>query len=499
MEVRLFFRLLGVTIILLFSACSLQVKKEADQVSKEYLQNHVQYLASDKLQGRGPGSEGQKLAEKYVDSIFHELSLKALYNDEGGADSYLQKLAIERYSVENNTKLRLVGSDPEKAFILHENHMLFHFGKLENEELSGELVYLGDGIYEPDLGIDDYSNTSVENKWIVMTEEISEERLVMLPEALQLKYEDPHTSSIIRSETASGKGAAGILMTPSAFGVNYWKIRGRFLREYYATGNLKSPYRNSDIPVIFIDSVILKVLKSGNFSGTLEYEKHIKKYKAFYANNVVGMVPGTRKNNKSIVVGAHLDHLGMKEGEIFNGADDNASGVAGILEMARTVSAYPCKCNVIFIAFAGEEIGDMGSNYFINNLSFDKNEIGAMIALDMIGRLDADTEELAVISPNIDSSMLIALIEDCRYEEDRIDWEYMESWPRKHSGDHFPFVLADIPALWLFSGIHPDYHQLTDDSEKIDFSFLHNNTRFALSLLRKLDEKLSDGTGMEGD
>ena len=456
--------------------------------TKEDLLSHVHYLASDKLEGRETGTDGYKLAAIYVDSIFQNANLKKICNEENGFESFFQNVTIEKLIVDKQTKTTLITSEAQDEFILGNNFILFHFGKLKNESLKGEVVFVGDGIYEPDFHIDDFKNKSIKNKWILINENISKESLYKLPQRIQSQYKDIHTSSLIRSEIAVEKGAIGILLLPSEIGNKYWAVREQSFREYYTLPGIKSPYRSSEVPILMIDSTMFKTISSCHSSCELSLEKYLQKDKTINSKNIIGMVNGTQKNNGDIIIiAAHLDHEGKKDGEIYNGADDNASGIAALLEISKVISKNPCQSNIVFAAFTAEEIGALGSYYFINNFSRKNEKIRAMINLDMIGRVDGDANELAIISPNFPKSKLLEIANNAR-EECKIDWNYSENFIRKNSGDHFPFAIKNIPCVMLFSGFHTDYHQTTDDLEKIDFTFLYDKTKFAYRLLKELDE-----------
>lgn len=187
-------------------------------------------------------------------------------------------------------------------------------------------------------------------------------------------------------------------------------------------------------------------------------------------SNVVGMIPGTNRalSAEPIVIGAHYDHLGIDEdtGQIYSGADDNASGVSVMLEVARNMSrAFTPQRPIIFVAFSGEESGLLGSSEFVNNPpgAFAKEDLFAMINLDAVGRLEG--KPLQVFGT------------DSAYE-----WPFMaqgigftigvpSAFPAETiaSGDHVSFLNAGIPAIHLFSGVTLDYHQPTDTADKLDY------------------------------
>lgn len=206
--------------------------------------------------------------------------------------------------------------------------------------------------------------------------------------------------------------------------------------------------------------------------------------------NVIGFIDNKAKT--TVVIGAHYDHLGMGGSgslyrgapEIHNGADDNASGVAVMLNLAATLNGKgaPRKNNYLFIAFSGEEEGLLGSNYFTKNPTIELSEINYMLNLDMVGRLN-DEKVLAVYgvgtSPFFDTVL------------DRNAGELQLS--KKESGvgpsDHTSFYLMDIPVLHFFTGQHEDYHKPSDDVEKLNLEGMNLISEFIFQIINELDQK----------
>jgi len=207
-------------------------------------------------------------------------------------------------------------------------------------------------------------------------------------------------------------------------------------------------------------------------------------------HNVVARIPGTNPEAGWIVIGAHYDHWGWGgEGSLFrskikvvhNGADDNASGVASMLEMARRIAAQPLKHTVVFIAFSGEERGLWGSNDYANRVMGDDHP-DFMINMDMVGRLNAE-RQLAIYgtgtSPVWDSVL------------DSLNLEAGFKIKKEPSGvgpsDHTSFYLQDIPVLHFFTGQHEDYPRPSDDYEKINFTGLAELTDYIEAIVREGD------------
>ncbi|MDX1349792.1 MAG: M20/M25/M40 family metallo-hydrolase, partial [Putridiphycobacter sp.] len=203
--------------------------------------------------------------------------------------------------------------------------------------------------------------------------------------------------------------------------------------------------------------------------------------------NIIGFIDN--KKAKTIVIGAHYDHLGYgaegslsdAKNEIHNGADDNASGVAAMLSLAKKLYGKPLSTNVLFIAFSGEEKGLWGSNYFVKNATINKEDIKYMINMDMVGRLDSN-KRLAIYGIGTSPDFPPVL------EETNV-FGFKNTYDSSGVGpsDHTSFYLEDIPVLHFFTGQHKDYHRPSDDTEFINFAGLAMVTDYIESIILKLD------------
>ncbi|MDT0556303.1 M20/M25/M40 family metallo-hydrolase [Patiriisocius hiemis] len=220
---------------------------------------------------------------------------------------------------------------------------------------------------------------------------------------------------------------------------------------------------------------------------------------AEYTNETLeGMITGTNvigylDNNAehTVVIGAHYDHLGTggegslyrEEGDaIHNGADDNASGVAIMLQLAERLRQLPApKNNYLFIAFSGEEMGLLGSNYFVKNPTVDAKKINYMINLDMVGRLN---EEKTLAAYGVGTS---PIFKQTLFANNTFDLNIAENDSGIGPSDHTSFYLADIPVLFFFTGQHSDYHKPTDDTEKLNFDGMETITSYIESIVKDLD------------
>jgi len=211
--------------------------------------------------------------------------------------------------------------------------------------------------------------------------------------------------------------------------------------------------------------------------------------------NVVAIVEGTDPKLKSeyITVGAHLDHVGPRGGKVCNGADDNASGSVGVIEVAEAIAMSPPKRSVIFILYAGEEMGLQGSRYFLENPPVPIDKIVANINLDMIGRtgngLDAETKEhflrySSKVSPKFKD--FVKKVNRKTIKQPLIYAEDGTSPGGVGGSDHMSFLRKDIPAIMFFSGVHKDLHQPGDDPEKIEYDKMQKISQLVFELAYEL-------------
>jgi hypothetical protein len=203
--------------------------------------------------------------------------------------------------------------------------------------------------------------------------------------------------------------------------------------------------------------------------------------------NMIGYI--NNKAKTTVVIGAHYDHLGMggegslfREGEaIHNGADDNASGVAVLLDLADRLSSTNKSNNYLFIAFSGEEMGLLGSNFFVKNPTIDTKQVSYMINMDMVGRLN---DENTVAVHGVGTSPVFKQVLFANNEGLTIAEHESGIGP----SDHTSFYLADIPVLHFFTGQHSDYHKPSDDAEKLNYDGMQKVSDYIFRIITDLDD-----------
>ncbi len=230
----------------------------------------------------------------------------------------------------------------------------------------------------------------------------------------------------------------------------------------------------------------------------------------FKTQNVIGIIRGSDPNLGHIVVSSHHDHLGRyKDGkQIFHGADDNGSGTAALIEMSRvakiaSIKGFKPKRTIVFISFDSEEFGLIGSDFYVNNPILPLDKVLCNVNLDMIGRIDSvhvgnkkqndkyiyciykDSTKKVITKDYLNSinSSYTHLILDNYYDQASDNSRWANIIPRS---DHYSFLKKGVPVVWLFSGLHKDYHKPTDTADKINYPLFSKRVQFALALIYDL-------------
>lgn len=225
-----------------------------------------------------------------------------------------------------------------------------------------------------------------------------------------------------------------------------------------------------------------------NYTQPFTFEGRRDK-KTYEGANVLGVIKGTEHSEKYIVISAHYDHVGVRNGEVYNGADDDASGTSAIIAMAEYFKNNPPKHSVVIAAFDAEEMGLQGAAHFVKANTLPKEQIAMNVNLDMVGR--NDNNELYVVGTNLYTQLQPA-IEDLQLPEnfkllvghDGLDGK--QSWV--FSSDHGPFHREKIPFLYFGVEDHEDYHKPTDDFENIQPEFYAKAVTAVIAVFEKLDE-----------
>lgn len=428
---------------------------------KPLLKKHISTLASDEYGGREPGTKGEMLSSTYIIKEFTAIGLTPK-----GERGFLQPFTFTK-SLKTGPKTKLI----IRGTSLETGHASYPLAYSANAAAKGKAVQVGYGIAATKLNYNDYDRKdNLKGKIFIIDASTPDKGG---PHSKYAEFADLRT----RIDTAIAKGAMGIIF-------------------YSMDKDLKAPVLDSKIKVTPCTIPVMYVIgaKSSILLSDMEFEvdmtAEIMKEEAT-GNNVLGYLDNKAEN--TIVIGAHYDHLGhggdesLYRGEpaIHNGADDNASGVAGVIELARYFKANgPKSNNYLFIAFSGEEKGLLGSGHYAKNPSIDLTKVNYMLNMDMIGRLKTEDPTLIVSGVGTSDAWKITM----NYIKQN-NFKVKTTESGVGPSDHTSFYLKDIPVLHFFSGTHNDYHKPSDDENLINYKGEFDILNYMISLIEKLDDK----------
>lgn len=467
-------------------------------ITAEELKEHVKYLASDQLEGRLAGTEGNRKAANYIAGLMKEYGL-APAGDSGTYFQTFDFVASVRLGDSNKCVLEGKAIEGGKEE-LKVDEAFRPLGFTSNASVSGPIVFVGYGISAPDSKYDDYKDLDVNGKIALA--------LRYGPEGNDMHSDlNKYTSLRNKTRTAREKGAQAIIIVSGPVDDPDDDLIKLSYDQSFASSGLPavSMKRAAFDKIIAASGKDLKArqeemkknrepqgfeLAGVDISLTTDVELVHEK-----SANVVGYLEGhdPKLRDEAIVLGAHFDHLGYggpgsgslvpDVHEIHNGADDNASGSAALLELEQAFAskAQELKRTLIFTAFTGEELGTLGSSYYVNHPYFPIDKTIAMVNMDMVGRLQ--NRSLTVYGTGTSPAWNPLL---ARYDADSMFT--LKLIPDGIGpSDHSQFYGKDIPVLFFFTGTHSDYHKPSDDWDKINYPGEEMVTQYVYNIVKELD------------
>ncbi len=446
------------------------------------LREHVRYLASDELEGRGAGTEGSRKAREYIAQLFAEWQLAP----RGANGTYFQTFTFPgRFRLgEGNELVVTLPNGQERRFVVEKDFLPLALSA--SGEIEGELVFAGYGINAPEKGYDDYANLSVQGKIVLALRGMPANDSAFAQEA----------TFPTKLRVAREKGAKALILVSGPLSpfedepVPFWNepVMGD-------AGILGVTAKRALAEDLFFLEAVQKQIDETKkpFSFSLEGVRvrlrvNLQRERLKDAN-VIGLVEGTDPQLKSeiVVIGAHYDHVGVtvtRDGQrlIFYGADDNASGTAGLLELAQFFAANRdrIKRSLLFIAFGAEERGLIGSRYFVENPTVPLDRIVAMVNLDMIGRLRNNV--LSVLGVG-SSPLWKELVERVNAQ---FNFTLRDSPGVFGASDHFSFYTRGIPVLFFFTGLHENYHRPSDKWDTINYEGMEKVLHMVAAIVEQI-------------
>lgn len=427
----------------------LRAQQKADKAVITSLQSHIGYLADDKLEGRRTGSAGEKLAYEYISKKMEEAGLEP--KGENGT-------FIQQFDVVEGRELKSVNGLAINGFNLRLNTDYFPLNCCGNGKVVSSSAM---------------AMPQSESVWFWD-----------LKETLEQNKNNPHfdleDAIAKKAEKIAGKGAAALII------YNTSTINDSL------SFDPKSKADAAKIPVLYISKEMKKRFLSDELSFADYAIDILIAEKKRIGHNVIGYINNGAAN--TVIIGAHYDHLGYGEDHnslyagstpmIHNGADDNASGTAALIELSKQIKNSTLKNNnYVFVAFSGEELGLFGSKYYTEHPTVDFSKTNYMINMDMVGRLNDSTHGFTIGGYGTSPVWGQQLSATDNYF--KINFDSSGTGP----SDHTSFYRKDIPVLFFFTGAHSDYHKPSDDADKINYTGELMLIKYIYNVIEKTNDK----------
>jgi hypothetical protein len=464
---------------------------EAVRMTADQYLAHIKYLADDERGGRYPGKPGIEAAAEYIAEQFKQAGLKP-----GGDDgTYFQSFEVKSIRNLNDDKAHISVSGMDRPWVIHEDFVPYPF--TQSGGAKGQLAFAGYGISSEDYKYDDYADFDASGKVLMI---LRNEPKDDDPEA-KFGGDSPsvHSLFVRKARAARDHGAVGLLIVnpPNRYAdsdeLYDWDSGSRgayvlpMMNITQKTAN--QILRHANMPTLAVLQAELDAgresLSTDLVGLTVTLDSGLQPVNT---RNVVALLEGNGQTDEYIAIGAHYDHVGVlgrgEQSQIHNGADDNASGTAGIIELARVMAASTkLRRNVLFIAFSAEEAGLLGSAHYAEHPTIPLDKIKAMMNFDMIGRLSQEKLTIWGIPTAVEFEQVV------KQAAEPLELKY--DAPMTTSGifmrsDHYNFYKHDIPVVFPFTGLHKDYHKPGDDWELIDAPGGVTVLRFAKTMLSEL-------------
>ena len=477
-----------------------------DTITAAELESIVSFLASDEMQGREANSLANAIAARYLAHSFELLGLEPA-GDDGG---YFQHVKLTRSQMGQDNEIRLTDSASDRT---SEGEILTDFAPSRYSgtgEASGPLAFVGYGITAPELDYDDYQGIDVRDKVVVILEGEPGEKHPESP--FEGLLSSDYSRAPYKFRNAQEHGAVGVIITSP--GTSDRKSRSPWKKDGTSGGfGLEIWSRNLSIPAVWAsrsyfdeilnDEISIKDVVESIDERYQPESQPLDRFQAviradvtrdeFQVENVLAKLPGSDPllKHEAVLISAHFDHVGARGDRIFNGADDDASGTAAVLEIAEAfaLSSVKPRRSIVFSLWNAEEKGLLGARHYVHRPEYALEDTVAVLQMDMIGRNQEVTdqedrrfeglnEQRAEENANTlhllgysRSSELKQLVEQ-NNAQIGFDFLYdLENHPLKliARSDHWPFLTQGVPALLFTTGLHPDYHQTSDTADKINY------------------------------
>lgn len=490
-------------------------------ISRQNLRTHLEFLASDELEGREAGTRGEKLAALYLRSQLEQYGIRPFALQKYASDSvfsFFQNYEAAKIALQPGSAVTLFDSTSRKEIRLSYGEYFSNFHEyLFPVSFQAPLVFAGYGITAPEYGHDDYANINVKGKIVVVVDgEPASDDMEYFSGSIATYYSSTLFYKRHRAQELGAKGMISLaypqLLDKWADFIDYFKssILQFGTTALYGADSTRMPFyycghdmmqqlfASQSVTYDTISARIetgrpLPVFAFKRINARIRVNTSIQDVRSM---NVIGVIPGTDPTlkNECVAIGAHFDHLGVDaDGQVFNGADDDGSGTVAVLEAARVLSSLKQNRRSILVVFHGaEEKGLIGSEFLTDTTTenaFRMSQIVAQINVDMVGREHVDS--LYVIGAGRLSSEMEKLVVHVNREDSLFHFNYefdREDDPNQFysRSDHYNYARHNIPIVFFFDGMKEDYHKTSDDVEKIDYRKIEKVTRLITKLALRI-------------
>lgn len=446
---------------------------------------HITFLASDEMAGRDTGSPQDGITAQYVASVFRTLGLRPM-GDDGG---YLAHYPLLRTHLDLDATLFEPEGVAHEPFVAADDYAVRGYGA-EGFDLSAPVVFAGYGIETDDGGYDDYAGLDTEDRFVLTLSGAPADR------------EDLRAAANWRtkSEVARRHGALGEIVVIADDDRSFRWTAGGMRGGSMVLGGDAVEAAETPFPRYVVKTKVASALlgaagedlaalkaayesgaRSGGFEipGVTLHARAAVVAEQLTSANVLGVLPGSDPvlSHEYVIVSAHMDHVGTNaEGDVYNGADDNASGTTALMTVAELMSHEERpRRSILFMTVSGEEKGLLGSEWWTKHPTVELKDVVADINTDMVGRNDGHSIGITPSADHPDyNTMVQQAVELGPLVGLDVGWFSGEGDYRRKvdeyytRSDHVNFSRAGIPVVFFFAGEHADYHQPTDTVDKID-------------------------------
>jgi Zn-dependent M28 family amino/carboxypeptidase len=480
-------------VLAVFSAGAAFAADSADP--NRYLAD-IKTLSAPVMEGRGAGTKGIALAANMIEQRYRTLGIQP-----AGTKGYFQPFTvITGARLKPGNRLEVVSGASKKDLKLNQDFVPFSFSA--SGEITGPIVFAGYGATATEFGYDDYAHVDVKDKIVVILRYEPSgfaaksghsgltEHSQLIKKAINARNHGAKAVILINGKLGDGEEDVltrfGSVNGPEDVGIVIVQVKNAAADAWFAAAGkafagVQNQINTSTNPESFDFPANVRVSLKVNVESTRAA-----------VSNVLAYIPG--KTDEYIIIGAHYDHLGYGNvdslapsqiGQIHPGADDNASGTAGVLELARLFAPMKGKLErgILFADFAGEELGLLGSAEWVKEPTLPIDKADAMINMDMIGRIK---DEKVYIGGTGTGANFKSVLDD---EKGKFPFSFEYSASGYSASDHTSFVARKIPVLFFFSGLHSDYHKPSDTWDKINAPDAAKLLDFIDDVAMKLDSE----------